>query len=263
MPGVEIPWGVYAVLVILATLLGGLLYWLCDGLFEEGFVGVILLFVILAFTTNVYTINVPEFHALTVLDNLWGTQRTVFQGRNAKLPWESLGSLTDVRTELKDVIKATWVTKEGAMMKGTYVYLMHTKRTPEGVLTYAGYEPDAVKMAARNLFSMMFSDHFGKNQPEDLLNKTPSTRRSLVRTTTTEYRPSESSRSDTGWTSPRWDSKKSTTTNAHRKRGTRSQTRDPLMRRSICLWRKEKTERLAWIAPPRNTTRDSCSSQTT
>jgi hypothetical protein len=137
-----------------------------------GVPGIIILFIVLAFTTEVYTQDVQEYHALTVLNSFTGIQRVMFQGRTGKLPWERAGTLVDLRSEIKDIPQETWATAAGAMMEAKYIYLLHPMPTPTGIITYAGYTKDTVKAAARNLFSMMLSDHFGLcTDPIQLLKK--------------------------------------------------------------------------------------------
>src|ERR1035437_7698413 len=123
IPEAKTPSDIKWTLVVLILILGALL---CGFL---GFLGVIVLLVVLAFTTQVYTQDVPEYHALTVLNSFTGIQRTLFHGRTGKLPWEGAGTLVDLRSELKDIPEETWDTKAGAMMQAKYVYILHPMTT--------------------------------------------------------------------------------------------------------------------------------------
>lgn len=166
IPKASTPTDVIVKLIALTISIGVLLYWLL------GFPGVIVLFVVLAFTTTIYTQEVQEFHALTLLNNYTGIQRVLFQGRTGKLPWESVGTLVDLRTEIKDIPEETWATAAGALMEVKYIFMLHPKTTEKAILAFASFTHDTVKAAARNLFSTMLSDHFGLcEDPKKLLQK--------------------------------------------------------------------------------------------
>lgn len=147
-------------------------YALTSWILENNFWGLVVTLITFAFSTNVWTQDVPEFNAMTILNKFTGIQRVLFQGRTGKLPWEQPGTLVDLRSELKDILQETWPTKQGTSMDAKYVYLLHPRATEKDVLAYASFTQDTVKAAARNLFSLMFSDHFGLcEEPEDLLKK--------------------------------------------------------------------------------------------
>ncbi len=166
IPQTSTPVDVIVIDIALAVIVGILLYWIF------GFLGVVILLVILAFTTQAYTQDTPEYHALTVLNSITGKQRVMFQGRNGKYLWEGPGTLVDLRAELKDIPEETWATAAGALMDAKYVFVLHPKATKEGVLAFASFTKDTVKAAARNLFTRMLSDHFGLcTDPKELLKK--------------------------------------------------------------------------------------------
>lgn len=167
IPKASTPGSVIFTTLVLMIFLGCLMFWV----FQSAW-GIILTFVILAFTTTIYTQNVEEYHALTLLNKFTGKQRVLFQGRTGKFLWEEVGTLVDLRAELKDIPEETWATGAGALMDAKYVYILHPRATEKGILAYASFTRDTVKAAARNLFSIMLSDHFGKcKKPEKLLGK--------------------------------------------------------------------------------------------
>lgn len=161
--------GIITKLVVLALLLGGLFYWLV------GSWGVVLLFVVLAVTTDIYTKHARGYHALIVLNAWSGAQRTLFQGLNFTLPWENITDDVDLKVELKAVLEDTYPSKGGSLMKTKYVYTITINYSGvdagENVILFGSFEPDAIKMSARALLSMLLSDYFGKNMADDLLDK--------------------------------------------------------------------------------------------
>ena len=171
MPRTETPGSVFVVLVLLATL-GAVLFSLLFGLWLEWgwFWGVILTLAIFGSTTSVYTTTVPGFYARIVINHLTGKQRTIFQGLHPKLPWETITQDVDLRTDLKDVCKETYVASD-ALMETKYVYTMRPRFNGEAVVLYASYESEALKQSIRALLSMLLSDYYGRNKGADLLNK--------------------------------------------------------------------------------------------
>lgn len=169
MPKTETPFGVYLQLIVLAILI-----WVLLGFFLGGFFGLIVLFVILGFTTSFYTDTVSGYHARIVLNHLTGNQRTLFQGLNAKLPWESETKLIDLRVDINEVLKQTYTTLDGRM-DAQYVYIIRPDfsgaNPGEKIIRYSTYEPTAIKQEGRALFSRSLSDHYGKNNCNDLLDK--------------------------------------------------------------------------------------------
>ena len=140
---------------------------------EDKFWGFIVTLVVTALSTRAWTQEVPEFNGMTILNKPAGTQRALFQGRTGKLPWEQAGTLVDLRSELKEILQETWSTKQGTSMDAKDVYILHPRATEKDVLAYASFTQDTVKTAARNLFTVMLSDHFGIcEEPENLLKKT-------------------------------------------------------------------------------------------
>lgn len=135
-----------------------------------GFWGVVVMFVVMGITTSSYTETVPGFFARIVLNHLTGKQRTIFQGLHPKLPWESVTRDVDLRVDLKDVLEETYASLD-ALMKTKYVYAMRPGLTGEAVILYASYESDALKQSIRALLGMLLSDHYGKNNGSDLLDK--------------------------------------------------------------------------------------------
>jgi hypothetical protein len=168
MPSKETPAGVTATLIGLAILGAVLLVWLLN------FWGIILLFGILGVTTGTYTRTVPGFHALVLLNHFSGNQRAVFQGMNFTLPWESATQEIDLRVDLKEVCEESYASQD-ALMNAKYVYTVRPdvsgSNPGENVILYASYETDAIRQSARALFSMLLSDHFGKNSGPALLDK--------------------------------------------------------------------------------------------
>ena len=168
MPRATTPPRVFVILAGIALLGGGALYALL------GFWGVILLFAILGTTTGVYTKPVDGYHALIVLDQWSGVQRTLFQGLNFALPWESNTQEVDLRVDLKEVREETYASTD-ALMETRYVYTIRPdfSGTDGGkkIVLYASYEADAIRGSGRALFSMLLSDYFGKHSGQDLLEK--------------------------------------------------------------------------------------------
>ncbi|MDR3519579.1 MAG: SPFH domain-containing protein [Candidatus Pacebacteria bacterium] len=173
VPSAPIAWGVFFLNAILAITGGSLLCALFGPWFLDWgwYWGVVLTLVVLAFSVEIYTETVPGYFARILLNPWTRNQRTIFQGLSFKLPWESRTIDVDLKSELSDVCEETWATKGGAMMDTKYVYLLRPARNPDAIITYASFEPNVVKRAARNLLTMMYSDYFGQHQPEDLLNK--------------------------------------------------------------------------------------------
>jgi hypothetical protein len=157
IPETKTPGSVYVGLLSIAVVVGISYCW-----FLGTFWGVALALATLAFTTQIYTIGVGEFKAQTILNSFSGNQRVVFQGRSAKLPWESAGTLVDLKAEIKDIPEETWATKDGALMDVKYVYMLHPAATEEGILTYASFTDDGVKTKAHNVFTRVLSSYFGK-----------------------------------------------------------------------------------------------------
>lgn len=169
-PETRTPISVFVVLLVLIVLTGGLLCWLL------GFSwGVIILFVILAVTTEIYTETVPGFDAHILLNHFTQKQRAIFQGVNFKLPWEEVQEeKIDLKTDLKEVLEQTWPSKD-TLMKARYVYTIRPDDSGDNagdkVILYASFEPDAIKMAGRAIFSMLFSDYFRTRSGSNLKNK--------------------------------------------------------------------------------------------
>lgn len=168
MPRTETPLALVPILVSLAVLGGVLLYALL------GFWGVVVLFVVLAATTGIYTETVPGFFASVVLNHLTGRQRVLFQGMNFKLPWETPEIQVDLRVDLKEVCEETYASMD-ALMKVRYVYTIRTDVSGDDagskVILFSSYQPDAIRMAGRALFSMLLSDYYASRSGESLLNK--------------------------------------------------------------------------------------------
>ena len=114
------------------------------------------------------------YHALIVLDQWSGVQRTLFQGLNFALPWESNTQEVDLRVDLKEVREETYASTD-ALMETRYVYTIRPdfSGTDGGkkIVLYASYEADAIRGSGRALFSMLLSDYFGKHSGQDLLEK--------------------------------------------------------------------------------------------
>jgi hypothetical protein len=169
-PETKTPGSVFVILFVLVALTGGLLCWLL------GFSwGVIFLLVILAATTGVYTETVPGFDAHILLNRFTQKQRAIFQGVNFKLPWEEVQEeKIDLKTDLKEVLEQTWPSKD-TLMKARYVYTIRPDDSGDNagdkVILYASFEPDAIKMAGRAIFSMLFSDYFRTRPGSNLKNK--------------------------------------------------------------------------------------------
>jgi hypothetical protein len=172
MPKTRTPGSVWWVLAGLAGLMVMLLCALLSPLiFNWGwFLGVIVSFVIFGFTTNYYTETVPGFFARILLNQLTGTQRTIFQGLHPKLPWESITRDVDLRVDLKDVLSETYASLD-ALMETKYVYTMRPQLTGGAVILYASYESEALKQSIRSLLSMLLSDYYGKHNGPQLLDK--------------------------------------------------------------------------------------------
>jgi len=182
MPETKTPGWVYGLLLLIAAAIGLLLWMLL------GFWGIILTFVILGFTTEIYTATVQGFDAHIVLNHLTGVQRTIFQGMNFKLPWEQVQEeKVDLKVELNEVVKDETYTAKDALMHVKYVYTIRpdvSSEKPEDpeddpgrkVILYASYEPDAIKMAGRAVFSSRLSDYFARRNGQTLLQKAKITR---------------------------------------------------------------------------------------
>ncbi|MES2315283.1 MAG: hypothetical protein V4486_00925 [Patescibacteria group bacterium] len=113
-----------------------------------------------------YTISVPGYWAVIVLNELSHEQRVIFQGLNIKLPWETPGRKIDLRSDLSEVLgkdkPETYPTKDGRVFV-KYVYLISPnvsdqKTAAENVLKWGSAEPDAIKKKGRALFSRTLSD---------------------------------------------------------------------------------------------------------
>lgn len=168
MPKTCTPASVYFLLVVMAVLTWGLFYWLL------GFFGTILTFVLFASTTGVYTKTVPGYTAWIILNNWTGYQRTLFQGLNFTLPWESFTKDVDLKVDLKDVNKESYAAADGSM-DVKYIYTIRPDTTGDNpgakIIRFASYEPDAIKMAGRACFSMSLSDYYSDKPTESLLSK--------------------------------------------------------------------------------------------
>lgn len=169
MPKTETPFGVYVWLVILIFVLGFVLYML----FDE--IGLILLLVVLGVGVKVYTVSAPGFHAKRMLNHFTKTQRVVFQGLSAKLPWETeQDPMIDLRVDLKDVCNDTYPSLD-SMMEIKYVYTLRPdfsgENPGEKIILYSTYEEDVIKQSFRALISMSLSDYYGKNEGKNLLDK--------------------------------------------------------------------------------------------
>jgi hypothetical protein len=160
MPRATTPPRVFVILVGLA-LLGGVALFVLLGVW-----GIVLLFGILGTTTGVYTKTVDGYRALIVLDQWNGVQRTLFQGTNFALPWESNTQEVDLRVDLKEVLEETYASAD-ALMETRYVYTIRPDFSGtdggEKIILYASYDASAIKGSGRALFSMLLSDYFGKH----------------------------------------------------------------------------------------------------
>lgn len=174
MPRTETPVDVYFWLLILTGLLGLIFFFLF------GIVGIMLMILTLAFTTPVYAETTPGFHAIILLNHLTGTQRTVFQGLNFKLPWETVEknggvkAYIDLRVDIHQKLNETYPTQDG-LMKTEYVDTFRPDFSGDNpgdkIILFATFEAETIKTELRALLSQMLSDHYGKNTCADLLNK--------------------------------------------------------------------------------------------
>ncbi|MBI5139713.1 hypothetical protein HZA26_03850 [Candidatus Nomurabacteria bacterium] len=169
MPRTNTPKEVYGGLLLLAVLTVAILLWLL------GFWGVIIALAIFILAINSYTEEVPAFHAQIILNAWTKKQRVLFQGLNFVLPWESRSmEKIDLRVELHDVPEETYPS-EDAMMDVRYVYTIRPNFSGDNpgtnIILYATYEPNAIKMEGRALFSMLLSDHYRVRPSDQLRNK--------------------------------------------------------------------------------------------
>lgn len=175
MPKTKTPLGVYIGLLLIATAIGALLLVLLSLLDIPGFWSLVLLFVVLGFATETYTETVQGFDSKILLNHLTGKQRTLFQGMNFKLPWEEAQRRIDLRVELNEVIRDETYTAKDALMHVKYVFTIRPdasgKNAGEKVIRFASFEPDAIKMAGRAVFSSRLSDYFAEHSGEELLQK--------------------------------------------------------------------------------------------
>lgn len=151
--------------------LGFVFFWFFVGFW----LSVIFLLAVLGLSVKYYTETVPGYFARIVLNHLTGQQRTLFQGLNFKLPWETQTQEIDLKVELHEVVKnEDYSTKDGKMVV-KYVYTIRPNYSPpyagEKVILFASYEPDAIKMAGRACLSMSLSDYYGQHFCADLLKK--------------------------------------------------------------------------------------------
>ncbi len=160
---------VFGRLLTIVVILGAILIWLFELLW-----GSVILLVALAFIRSKYTNYTKPFTAKLVLDSFGSKKkiRCLRKGLNWIAPGETFGQTIDLKTEIKGVEEETYTTKVGKIL-AKYVYSMNPDRTSdEALITYASFEPDAIKQAARALFSMTLSDYFrNKIDDEDILHK--------------------------------------------------------------------------------------------
>jgi len=148
---------------------------------QHWFFGLVIVSLVLGFSTKSYTQGVPQYYAVIMMDNFLGggKQRVIFQGVHLKLPWESpqldeYGRIDfiNLRTETKGVIEnETYPTQDGLVV-GTYVFTMkiNTKENAaENVILWASYDSPAVFTVLRALVSRTFSSYCQKRLTEDLI----------------------------------------------------------------------------------------------
>ncbi len=168
-PKTNTPLGVFGGLLLLVVTIGILMQYFL------GFWGIILTLVIMGMTTKIYTDTTPGFEAHILLNNLTGVQRAVFQGMNLKLPWETFQQTIDLRVELNEVRKDETYTAKDSLMVAKYVYTIRPDASGddagEKIILYASFEPDAIKMAGRAVFSSTLSDYYATQNGDQLLNK--------------------------------------------------------------------------------------------
>jgi hypothetical protein len=171
MPKTQTPNGVIISLLGLAILAWLVLYLLIFGAFFSA----IIVFFIMGMTTKVYTDTVQGFEAHILLNNLTQEQRAVFQGMNFKLPWETFQQKIDLRVELNEVLKDETYAAKDTLMVVKYVYTIRPDvsgdNPGEKIVLFASFEPDAIKMAGRAIFSSTLSDHYATKNGTQLLNK--------------------------------------------------------------------------------------------
>jgi hypothetical protein len=174
-PQTEKPDGLAFRLVMMAIALAGvfcLLFW------SWWYIGLIATFVVLAFSTRIYTEGVPQYYAIILMNNFYGWQRVAFQGINLKYPWETAqlnGSAKDyinLRTEVSGVIEnETYATSDGLVV-GTYVFTMKidvNSNASDNVLRWASYEPESVLRVLRALSSRTFLSFCETRTTEELI----------------------------------------------------------------------------------------------
>jgi len=178
-PHTETPELVLITLLAMGIVLGATL---CFLLGNWWILGLITTFVILGCSTGLYTVGVPQYYAIIMMDNFWGggKQRVVFQGVHLKYPWESpqlRGSQKDfinLRTEVSGVIKdETYPTSDGLVV-GTYVFTMKINisdpdNASGNVLRWASYDSDAALRVLRALVSRTFSSFSETHKTEELI----------------------------------------------------------------------------------------------
>ena len=175
VPGTEAPTHVLGQLSIMALILWAVLCWLLGG-----WIGTIIFLGVMAATTNIYTVTVNGFEAGVLLNALRGTQRSVARGLHPKLPWESLqvgdyGEFLNLRVQLHEVMGPETYpssSKKGSIL-GKYIYsFMPDDSSGEAIVRFVSFSQDAIKQAARALFSMRLSDYFrDKEKDEEILDK--------------------------------------------------------------------------------------------
>lgn len=171
MPKTERPKNTIPILIVLVVVLGLILFYFLK------IWGVVLLVGGLALSTNLFTNGIPAFNAGILINLINGKMRVIFPGINWKLPWEKESQLIDVRVELKEVLKETYPSQD-AKMEVEYIYTIrpnisnkHGMDPVTAILLYSSFEPEAIKAKGKGLFSMMISDHYGKNTSNNLLDK--------------------------------------------------------------------------------------------
>ncbi len=174
IPSTKTPNDVYSILI--ATVLVSLLFF--GSLL--GIWGIMIVGLILAFTTQYYTEStIPAFHAGILKNSFTGKMRVLFPGVNFKLPWEEAQEKTiDLRIELTEPSKPETYDSLDAEMTVTCVSTFRPDLTEcfgedvgEKILLFSSFEPKAIQEKGKALFSMLLSDYYASKQGKDLLKK--------------------------------------------------------------------------------------------
>jgi hypothetical protein len=167
------PWYFFVEMLVLLLMVGGGCYFIFSSIFELNSVWWKIVFLVtLACIRPALTTYVEPFTARLVLDGFTKKIRCLRKGVSWITPTETLGSMIDLRTDIKGIESESYVSKVGRVL-ARYVFSMcPDSSSDKALIKYQSWELDAIKQAVRAFISMTLSDYFrDRETDEQILHK--------------------------------------------------------------------------------------------